>query len=54
MRKFDGCLLVSDIDGTLVHDGKIPERNIEKIKEFKKQGGKFTIASGRSFEACRV
>ncbi|HHW46790.1 MAG TPA: Cof-type HAD-IIB family hydrolase [Clostridiales bacterium] len=54
MGKFEGCLLVSDIDGTLVHDGKIPQPNIEKIKEFIEHGGKFTIASGRSYMACRV
>lgn len=53
MGIFNGCLLVSDIDGTLIHEGVIPARNIEKIKDFIKQGGRFTVASGRSFDACR-
>ena len=31
MGIFDGCLLVSDIDGTLMQDGIIPEVNLEAI-----------------------
>ncbi len=48
MALFDNCLLVSDVDGTLVDTGKIAERNLEKIKYFCQQGGTFVIATGRS------
>lgn len=49
MACFDGYLLVSDIDGTLVDDEKqIPEANSRAIERFKALGGHFTIATGRS------
>ena len=32
MGIFDGCLLASDIDETLVHAGEIPQKNIDKIE----------------------
>ena len=51
---FNGCLLLSDIDGTLVHEGRIPERNLAAIDFFVKQGGLFSIATGRSVEATRL
>lgn len=51
---FDGCLLLSDIDGTLVHEGRIPERNLAAIDFFIKHGGLFSIATGRSVEATRL
>ena len=47
MGIFSGCLLVSDIDGTLLIQGKIPEINIEAINYFKSEGGIFTVATGR-------
>lgn len=50
---FDGCLLLSDIDGTLVSKGEIPERNIKAVKYFMDHGGLFSIATGRSIEATR-
>lgn len=53
MGIFDGCLLVSDIDGTLLHDGIIPEKNIEAIEWFKSEGGIFTIATGRAIKAAK-
>ena len=53
MGLFDGCLLVSDIDGTLLHDGIIPEKNIEAIEWFKSEGGIFTIATGRAVVASK-
>lgn len=54
MRKFDGCLLISDIDGTLIGGGTgIPKYNIEKIKYFIDNGGYFTLATGRCVDACR-
>lgn len=46
---FEGFLLVSDIDGTLVNDEHfVPQRNRDAIARFCALGGKFAIASGRS------
>ena len=51
--RFSGCLLASDIDGTLVSGGSIPQRNLEAIRRFTDEGGLFTLATGRSIEAAR-
>ncbi len=48
MRLFEGCLLACDVDGTLISEGVIPERNIEKIKYFLNEGGAFSLATGRT------
>ena len=49
MGKFDGILIVSDIDNTfLAKDRSIPERNLDAIEYFKSEGGLFTFATGRS------
>ena len=48
MGKFDGCILACDVDGTLVSNGVLPERNVPKIIEFTKEGGIFALATGRS------
>lgn len=53
MGLFDGCLLVSDIDGTLLYDGIIPQKNIDAIEWFKSEGGIFTIATGRAVIAAK-
>lgn len=53
MGIFDNCLLISDIDGTLLEDGIIPESNIKAINEFKKEGGLFTVATGRGIPAIQ-
>ncbi|MDR1891819.1 MAG: HAD family hydrolase [Oscillospiraceae bacterium] len=53
-KVFDGVLLVSDIDGTLIsRDYKVHPKNLEAIEVFKRQGGLFTVATGRSYEAAR-
>jgi len=47
-KKFDGYLLVTDMDGTLLNDkGKISKANKEAIAYFMNEGGLFTIATGR-------
>lgn len=51
MGLFDGCLLASDIDDTLLYSGYINPINIEKINYFIKEGGVFSLASGRSAKA---
>jgi len=50
MGKFDGILIVSDMDGTFLGDGgRVVPENLEAIEYFKSEGGRFTIASGRAF-----
>ncbi len=48
MGIFDGCLLASDVDGTLIASGFLPPKNVEAIKYFINEGGKFSISTGRS------
>lgn len=48
MGLFDGCLLACDVDGTLLVNDYLPERNIEKIKYFVSEGGIFSLATGRT------
>ena len=48
MGLFDGCLLASDVDGTLIASGYLPQKNVEAIKFFINEGGKFSISTGRS------
>lgn len=52
MGKFDGVLLVSDYDDTLLgSDLRVPERNLTALRRFVAQGGRFTVATGRSHRA---
>ena len=53
MALFDGVLLVSDVDATLLDKQKnIPPRNLAAIERFKSLGGAFTIATGRTHLTC--
>jgi Cof subfamily protein (haloacid dehalogenase superfamily) len=45
---FSDYLIVSDLDGTFIHKGKMVERNLEALRRFKAGGGLFTIATGRA------
>ncbi len=46
--KFEGYVLVSDIDGTLVNRRwEVTQENREAIAYFQREGGKFTLATGR-------
>lgn len=51
-HNLDHFLVVSDVDNTLLdpHEG-MPSCNLTMIKLFCELGGKFTIASGRTFES---
>lgn len=51
MGIFDGCLLASDIDGTLLINGYINPKNVEKIEHFIDEGGIFSLSTGRSVGA---
>jgi len=44
---FEGVLLCSDVDGTLVYDNEVPKANREAIEYFKSEGGLFTLSTGR-------
>ena len=49
MGKFDGYLLVSDFDGTLIdHNLSISDENTAAIRSFIDQGGRFLGATGRT------
>ena len=48
MGKFDGILLGSDLDATLLtNDKRISQRNREAIQRFTAEGGAFTYITGR-------
>ena len=48
MGKFDGMLICTDLDGTLLKNDKtISRENIEAIEYFKHEGGYFTFVTGR-------
>ncbi len=61
MGKFDGVLLASDFDNTLLYTEEalrqgvpvpdLPERNREALEYFMAQGGRFAIATGRALPA---
>lgn len=47
---YSDILLCVDFDRTLTAmDGSIPERNLEAIRHFIKNGGRFTVNTGRSY-----
>jgi len=49
MGKFDGVLLVSDFDDTLCdHTYRVPERSLRALDYFIREGGRFTVATGRA------
>ncbi len=49
MGKFDGILLCTDMDGTLLNsEAKISDENKEAILHFIKEGGRFTFVTGRT------
>ena len=48
MKKFEGILICTDLDGTLLRNDKsISEENIRAIEYFKSEGGRFTFITGR-------
>lgn len=48
MGKFDGILICTDLDGTLLrNDGTISQENLSAIEYFKAEGGYFTFVTGR-------
>ena len=55
MGRFDGTLLASDMDGTLLNDAhELSAENTEAIRYFTENGGVFTIATGRMLPAINL
>ena len=54
MGIFDGYLLVSDMDGTLLNSNrKLSEENKKAIEYFVDNGGEFTLATGRMLPSIK-
>lgn len=48
MKKFQGMLICTDLDGTLLRNDKsISRENLDAIEYFKSEGGVFTFVTGR-------
>lgn len=54
MGKFDGVLLISDYDQTFGLGNDIPKENLEMLAYFEREGGRFTIATGRAHHTFRI
>ena len=55
MGKFDGVLLASDMDGTLLNsEHEISRENTDAIEYFTRNGGTFTLATGRMIHAINL
>jgi len=49
LGKFDNIIIISDVDGTFLGKGsRIVPKNVEAIKYFNQNGGRFTFISGRN------
>ncbi len=50
-KRYDGCLICTDMDGTLLTTDKhLSRENADAIKYFQEQGGLFTVATGRYWD----
>lgn len=55
MGRFDDCLLAADFDRTLTNRAsEVPQANLDAILEFEREGGLFTVATGRSVPMFRA
>ncbi len=54
MKRFDGILLCTDLDGTLFRSDKsVSSENLDAIRRFQEKGGRFTFITGRAPSAAR-
>ncbi len=54
MGLFDGTLILSDLDGTLLNSKrKISKGNIEAVRYFIENGGRFSFATGRNITGMK-
>lgn len=54
MQKWEGILVLSDMDGTLLPASKvISKADLAAIQAFRAEGGQFTIATGRTWQAAQ-
>ena len=55
MGKFDGYLICTDLDGTLLNSNRrVSEENTRAIEYFKGEGGSFTFITGRPYYTARA
>ena len=47
MGRFEGILLCSDLDGTIASGREVPERNLQALRYFQSEGGRFSLFTGR-------
>lgn len=53
MPDLSNIFLITDMDGTLLPENKIlSEKDKQAIKRFRKDGGKFTVATGRTLQSA--
>lgn len=54
-KEFEHCILLTDLDGTLLNSKKeIGEKNKKAIQSFIQNGGRFGIATGRTLENVKT
>lgn len=55
MGKFDGILICTDLDGTLLNSlHRVSDENARAIEYFKSEGGSFTFITGRPYYTARA
>jgi len=53
MGKFDGWLICTDFDGTFAVAGQPVPENLDAVRYFTENGGRFTVATGRTVSFIR-
>ncbi len=54
MGKYDGILICSDLDGTLCNSNKeFSKENLDAINYFTKNGGRFSLSTGRNWQYAK-
>ena len=55
IEKYSDWLVASDVDGTILNKRrKLVKKNIDAVADFVKEGGNFTLASGRNPQLKRL